>query len=164
MDFSNFTIASIDIFFGAVILIATIRCVFRGFVREFLSVAALVGAVVLALFFNEALGIILMERFGIVKWSRVVAFLGIFIAVYLIIRIFEGILQTVIEKLHAEQLNRALGFFLGIIEGILLVAAIILVMQIQPFVPVEEVLSKSIIAGFVMRYLPYGIELIRSRA
>ena len=164
MTFPELTITPIDIFFTAVLLIATIRCVFRGFVKEILSVAALVGGIGLALLFNGALGLYLTENFGIEKWSRVIAFLGIFVIVYLIIKIFEGLIQRIIEKLHIERLDRALGFFLGILEGVIFVAVIIVIMQIQPFVSVEEVLSGSIIAGLIIRYLPYGIEFIRSQA
>lgn len=159
----SLTISPLDIFFIAVILIATIRCLIRGFVKEFMSVAALVGGIGAAVLFSSQGGEIVVKYLHLTRLSRLIAFLGIFILVYLVIKICEGLLQRILEKLHLEKLDRALGFFLGIIEGILLITVVIFVLQIQPFFPVEKFLQESFIANVIIKYLPVGLEYINTR-
>jgi membrane protein required for colicin V production len=164
VDLQTVAIAPIDIFFIAVVLIATIRCLIRGFVREIMSVAALVGGIAAAVLFSAQGAEFVVKYLQLTRLSRFIAFLGIFILVYLVIKICEGLIQRLLEKLHLEKLDRALGFFLGIIEGILLITVIIFVMQIQPFFPVEKVLQESFIAQIIMKYLPVGLELINTKS
>ena len=151
------------LFVCGVILIATIRCLIRGFVKELMSVAALVGGIAAAVLFSAQGAEIVVKYLHLTKLSRLIAFLAIFILVYLVIKICEGLIQRVLEKLHLEKLDRALGFFLGIIEGVLLITVIIFVLQIQPFFPVEKTLQESFIATLIIKYLPVGLEYINTK-
>jgi membrane protein required for colicin V production len=154
-------IGALDIIFAVIILVAVIRCVYRGFVTEILSVAAILAGIIVAILFAKPVANILEEHLGIANWTTVVAFLAIFLAVYIIIKISEGLIHRVFEKLQLERLDRALGFFLGILEGVLITGVIILVLEIQPFFDVTELLEESYIAGFMYRLLPKGIELFQ---
>jgi membrane protein required for colicin V production len=128
-----------------------------------MSVAALVGGIAAAVLFSAQGAEIVIKYLHLTKLSRLIAFLGIFIIVYLVIKICEGLIQRILEKLHLERLDRALGFFLGIIEGILLITVVIFIMQIQPFFPVEQTLEESFIASLIIKYLPVGLEYINSK-
>ncbi|WP_394701363.1 CvpA family protein [Marispirochaeta aestuarii] len=63
--------------------------------------------------FSAAGGDFLAGVFGDSPWNRVIAFLAIFLSVYLILKIAEGLLYRLIEAVHLENLDRALGFFWG---------------------------------------------------
>ena len=152
-----------DMFFAVILIIAVIRCVIRGFIREFMSAAAFIGGIIAAIFFSVQGAEFVALRLGLVRGSRVIAFIAIFIVIYLVIKILEGILQRLLEKLHLERLDRALGFFLGIVEGVLLIMLIIFILQIQPFFNTTELLRESFIVGLISRYLPDGIQYLKSR-
>ena len=83
------SIAPIDVVFGVVILIAAVRCAFRGFVTEIMSVAAIIGGVGGAVIFSSVGAAVLVQYFGPSPWNQVIAFLVIFIAVYFIIKLLE---------------------------------------------------------------------------
>ena len=163
MDLSAVPVTPMDIFFTAILIIAIFRCVIRGFVREFMSAAAFIGGIITAIFFSAQGAEFVALRLGLVRGSRIIAFITIFIVIYLVIKILEGIIQRLLEKLHLEKLDRALGFFLGIVEGVLLIMLIIFILQIQPFFDTSELLRESFIAGLIFRYLPDGIQYLKSR-
>jgi membrane protein required for colicin V production len=158
MDFS-----ALDIVFVIILVIAAFRGAFRGFVTELLSAAAIILGIIGAVIFSKMVGELLATHLGLTQWSEIIAFLVIFLVVYLIIKIFEGALNNFIDKLKLGNLDRALGFFLGIVEGILLISVIVFLMTVQPLFETEEVLKDSVIAKIVLSFLPYGMAIIKDR-
>jgi membrane protein required for colicin V production len=153
-------LSALDVVFIVIVLITTVRGIFRGFVAEIMSMASLLGGIIVAAIFSGIAAVYLEKVIGPSSWSQVIAFLGIFLVTYVIMKIFEGALQRLVEKIHLESLDRALGFFLGIIEGLLLVFLIILVMQLQPFFEADEVLEQSRIAQFLLPLFPLAAEAL----
>ena len=156
-------LSALDIVFVAVLVIAALRGAFRGFVTELLSAAAIIVGIIAAVIFSKMVGELLAVHVGLTQWSEIIAFLVIFLVVYLVIKLFEGALNNVIDKLKLGNLDRALGFFLGILEGILLIAVIVFLMTVQPLFEVEQVLQESVIAKVVLSLLPYGVSIIKER-
>jgi membrane protein required for colicin V production len=99
-----------DIVLIIIIIILTIRCVVRGFVEEFLSMAALIFGIAGAVFLSGPIGSMIEKYFQLSMWSPVIAFLSCFLIIYLIIKILEGFLHSLFDKLNLEKLDRALGF------------------------------------------------------
>ncbi len=139
----------LDIFFLVLILIAVIRCVIKGFISELFSFIAIAGGIILAFLFNDLLAAFINELSKPSRWNTIIAFLVIFIAVYLIIKIMEGILHKVLDKLNLEKLDKALGLFLGLIEGALVVIVLIYLMNFLPFERIHRFMDGSFISGFV---------------
>lgn len=158
MEFS-----ALDIVFVIILVIAALRGAFRGFVTELLSAAAIILGIIGAVLFSKMVGELLATHLGLTQWSEIIAFLLLFLVVYLVIKIFEGALNNFIDKLKLGNLDRALGFFLGILEGILLIAVIVFVMTVQPLFELDEVLKGSVIAKIVLTFLPYGVSIIKDR-
>jgi membrane protein required for colicin V production len=156
-------VGALDIVFAVIMLVAVIRCVYRGFITEIHSVAALIAGVVVAILLAKPVARLLEEHIGIANWTTVVAFLAVFLTVYIVVKISEGLIHRIFEKLQLDRLDRALGFFLGIIEGILIIGVIVFALEIQPFFDVTELLEESYIAGLMYRLLPKGIELFQSK-
>lgn len=156
-------IGTLDIIFGVIMLVAVIRCVYRGFITEIHSVAALLAGVIVAILLAKPVARLLEEHIGIANWTTVVAFLAVFLAVYIVVKISEGLIHRLFEKLQLERLDRALGFFLGILEGILIIGVVVFILDIQPFFDVNGLLEESYIAGVMYRLLPKGIELFTSK-
>lgn len=153
----------LDIIFLVLIGIAAIRGAFRGFVTEFLSAAAIILGIIAAVFFSKAAGRIVATQLGLTNWSEIIAFLIIFLAVYIIIKIFEGALNNFVDTLKLGGLDKALGFFLGILEGVLLAAVIVFLLTVQPLFDVTGIVEESFIALLILNILPYGMAFIKEK-
>jgi membrane protein required for colicin V production len=153
-------LAALDIIFLIILLIATFRCVIKGFVSEIMSLAALILGIGGAVLFSGAVARFLDNQFGTSVWNQVISFLVIFLVLYIVVKAFEGGIKRLLERLNLGSLDRALGFFLGVAEGFILVSVIIIVLRLQPFFDTNELLEGSIIAGIVINIIPYGLELI----
>jgi membrane protein required for colicin V production len=157
------SLSGIDIVFIIIIVILAIRCTFRGFVTELLSMAALLLGVIGAVLFSSKAVPIIEHYLGDTYWNKIIAFLAVFLIVFIIVKIFQGLLNKLIEKIHLQKLDRALGFLLGLLEGVLLVSLILFVLQVQPFFEVSNLIKESIIAGYLAPLLPYVSDLIREK-
>lgn len=154
----------LDIVFAIIVVILAFRAAIRGFVKELLGTAALFGGIILAVLFS-GLGAQLVEEYmGPTVWSQVIAFLVIFLVVYLVLKIFEGALNRLIEKIHLDQLDHALGFFLGIVEGLVVVFLLLLLLQMQPFFDPEPVIDGSFFARIMVPFMPIVAEFLTMRS
>jgi membrane protein required for colicin V production len=144
----------LDYFFGAIILVMVIRCLIKGFIAELAAVAAIGGGIVGGILFSAAGGDFLSQVLGDSPWNRVIAFLAIFLSVYLVLKITEGLLYRLVEAVHLENLDRALGFFWGLAEGIVLSILLLLVLETQPFVDTRRIIDESLFARFMTGVLP----------
>lgn len=147
-------LAPLDIVFAVIVGISSIRTAMRGFVAEVMSFAAVVGGIAAAVLFSGRLAAYIGTHYGMSVWNTVIAFLAIFIVCYLLIKIFERGIYRIVDSIHLERLDRALGFFLGIAEGLLVVVVIVLIMEIQPFVNLSSTLHSSRVVGVIMKLLP----------
>lgn len=145
---------ALDIVFGVVLLVAAVRCAFRGFIAEVMSMAALILGIGLAVLFSNLAADYLEPYLGDSMWNQVIGFLAIFLLVYLVVKIFEGALHRLFEKIQLERLDRALGFVLGVAEGLLVISIAIIVIYLQPFVPPERIVGNSIVTTVILRVLP----------
>lgn len=153
-------LTGLDIVFLIVIVFMALRGVFRGFVREFMAMAAIILGIAVAVIFSGIAAVYIQPWVGAGAWSQVIAFLALFLVTYLVVRIFENALNRLMEKINLESLDRALGFFLGVAEGLLLTFVGVLVLQVQPVFDTRQILAESIIAQFMLPLLPYAERLI----
>ena len=119
----------LDIIFLVIFAILTIRVVVRGFVKEFLDMAALIVASAGAIFLSGPFSVLLDKLFGKTGWNQIIAFLVCFLVIYLVIKLFESALHDLFEKFQLDKLDRALGFFLGLIEGFIIVSVLLLLLN-----------------------------------
>lgn len=156
------SVAGIDIVFGIIILFMGIRSAIRGFVKELLGTGALILGVVVAMVFSGSVAGIIDRSMGPSIWSQVIAFLGLFLVVYLVVKLFESALNRLIERIHLDQLDHALGLFLGLIEGAVLVFILLLLIQVQPFFAPESLIAGSLAARLLVPLMPVVSEFLRS--
>lgn len=152
-------IGTLDVIFAVIIVVAVIRCVYRGFIAEVLSAAALLMGILCAVLFTAPAARLLEKYAGIENASEIIAFLAVFLLVYILIKISEGLLHRLFEALHLEKLDRALGFFLGLVEGILVCAVVCFVLSVQPFFDTGKLLEESVFANILLGILPSAAEL-----
>ena len=145
-------VSLIDIIFAVVILVLIIRASLRGFVDEFMSMAALVlGLLAAALLYKNA-GIFIPERYmrGVGLIPELLGFLGLFLIVFVAIKVFSRILQDIIQRIHLGGVDRFLGFVFGIVEGLTLITLILLILVSQPLFNPAPLLGNSYFARFLL--------------
>ncbi len=150
----NLNFNTIDYIFLAIIGVLSIRGVFRGFITELLSMAALILGLAGAVMFSKRGAYLLEKIWGVSGWNQVVAFLFIFIVVYATVKLFENLLHNLFVNLNLEKLDRALGFFWGLGEGILVTLIILFILNWQPFFDLHALVKGSFFAKLLLPLLP----------
>jgi membrane protein required for colicin V production len=146
--------AAIDIVFLVLIVVLAIRGAIRGFVTEIGSVAALVVGLGGAILFYKPLAALIGRLFGISMWNPLIAFLILFLVLYLVIKLLEHLLHAMFDKLNLERLDRAIGFFLGLAEGLLAVCVLLFLLNWQPLFDARKLLEHSLFARVLSPILP----------
>jgi len=144
----------IDIVFALLVVIAAIRGAFRGFITEVGSMAALILGFGAAIVFYKSVALLLDKQFGPSFWNQLIAFLILFLLGYLLVKLVQRMLQNIIERLSLDRLDSALGFFLGIVEGLLVVGVALFIINWQPFFDPKGLLGSSFFARILFPVLP----------
>ncbi|MDR0495970.1 MAG: CvpA family protein [Treponema sp.] len=145
-------IAGIDVVFIVIIAISTLRCAARGFISEFLSMAALILGIVAAIIFYRSGAALVRGWFmpDIKLFPELIAFVSLFLLVYIIAKIVEITLKSIVEGIRLGSLDHLLGFILGFVEGLVVVCLFLFLMSIQPFFDAGRILDESIFAKIFM--------------
>jgi len=137
----------LDIIFVTLILILAIRSALRGFVAECMSLASVVVGLLGAACFYKAVGAFIRDRYvSGVFIPDFLAFVLIFLFVFLAIKFLELLLRDILERTRLGGLDRFLGFFVGVIEGLVLAALLLLFLSSQPFFDAQPLLERSLFA------------------
>jgi membrane protein required for colicin V production len=152
--------ALIDIVFVVLLVVLAIRGAIRGFVTEIGSVAALVVGLGGAILFYKPLAALIGRMFGNSMWNPLIAFLVLFLLLYMVIKVLEHLLHAVFDKLNLERLDRAIGFFLGLAEGLLAVCLLLFLLGWQPLFDARQLLERSLFARFLAPILPSPLRII----
>lgn len=146
-------VSLLDILFAAIVVFFLVHGVIRGFISEILSKASVILGIAAAVFFSGPLFSLLSPHLGESIWVQILSFVLLFGVVFLLIRVLEGLMQKGMERLNLQRWDRLLGFFVGALEGFLMVAVILFLLQVQPFFDLESLLSRSLFARFILPLL-----------
>ena len=146
--------ATIDIVFTILIVVLAVRGAIRGFVAEFGSVAALFLGLGGAIALYKSVAVLLGKWFGTSLWNPLIAFLVVFLLIYLVVKALERLLAALFDKLDLERLDRAIGLFLGLAEGLLLVGVLLFLLNWLPFLDTRGLLQDSLFARLLSPLLP----------
>ena len=135
---------SLDVVLALVVFLMLVRGLLRGALAELFSVGAIVAGIAAAIIFSGPVGVLVEERLGLNGWGRVIAFLGLFIVTYVVMKLAEKIMRRFVENVSLQNLDKALGFFLGLVEGLALAALVVFVLRLQPLVDLHDVLAGSL--------------------
>ncbi|MCX7655703.1 MAG: CvpA family protein [Treponemataceae bacterium] len=140
----------LDSIFIAIVVILVIRCTLRGFVEEVLSLAAPILGALAALLLVKPVATYIRHQWNLSVMSEVLAFIGIFVVVFLVVKVFHYILADIMDRINLEGIDRFLGFFLGILEGVLVISLVVFGLHYQPFVDTSQLLETSIFARILL--------------
>lgn len=136
--------AIIDLVFLLLILLFAIVAAIKGFITELFSKGAPIISVWVSILTYKLLSVPIMKFIKIEWASKLIAFILIFILVFLVMKIIEKVVWEIFNRDVFIQLDRVLGFFLGVAEGIAIVILVLIVLKVQPFFDVSMLLEGSI--------------------
>ncbi|MDR3138901.1 MAG: CvpA family protein [Treponema sp.] len=152
---------TLDTIFLVLILLLVIRCALRGLVREFLTMAGWALGILGGVFFYQRGGAVIRTKIlaGVPVLPEILAFIGIFLIVFLMTKFLERILGDIIEGINLRGADRALGVLFGFLEGIALIGLILLGLILQPLFNAQPLLAGSVFARILLpliRNAPLG--------
>ena len=153
------TFEVLDIIALVILIIAALRAMFKGFVKEFMSKAGLLIGFLLALMFSPSIAPYIDEQFGFGSWSNIAAFAALFLAGYLVTKVVANALRTILEGLHLAFLDNILGFVFGLIEGAIIISFLVYLLRLQTVFEIESFLSQSWVVGQLEFIAPYSVKL-----
>jgi membrane protein required for colicin V production len=133
----------LDIVFAILAAFMILRGLMRGALAEFFSLGAVVAGIAAGVIFSADLGRWVETSLGLNGWGRIIAFMGIFLVTYIIMKILEKALRSFLASVNLQNLDKALGLFLGFIEGVALVGIIIFVLHVQPIDSLRNLADRS---------------------
>ncbi|MCL2067767.1 MAG: CvpA family protein [Treponema sp.] len=147
MDF-----AAVDIIFIALIVLFTVRCALRGFIGEFMSMASVVLGLLAALYFYKKGGELIRSKYlpDMKILPLVIAFVALFVIVFITIRFLEKLLADVIDGIRLGDADRFLGILFGFVEGVIVVSLVLFIFSIQPLFDPDSILANSFFARVLL--------------
>jgi membrane protein required for colicin V production len=151
-------IAPLDIICTVLIILLVLRCALRGFVGEFMAMASVVLGLLGAFFFYKNGAVFIRERFlpELKLIPGILAFVLIFLVIYALVRLVEYILRDIIERIQLGKVDRFLGVFFGLAEGIVLTGLVLFVISVQPLFDPDPVLNGSLFARLLLPLIRGG--------
>lgn len=131
------------VFFVVVTAFAIIAC-FKGFVDELFDRGAPFIAVWSAIFGYKLLAVKLLPYVHFPILANIFAFILVFVLVFLIVKVIQQVVGKIFEGKILGQLNRLLGLAFGVVEGLAIVALVLVILTVQPWFDVSPVLNGSI--------------------
>lgn len=148
--------AVIDFIFAGLIVLFVIRCFLKGFVNEFLSMAAILLGVLAAVFFYKDVGEFFRERFmpGMDALPDILAFIALLLIVALVVNLLKLMISGIIAGVKLGGADRFLGIVFGFAEGIAVISLILFVLTlIQPVIDTNQLLADSFFAGLLLPFI-----------
>ncbi len=139
--------ATVDICILVIIGVSCLLGVFRGLVREALSLAFWAGAVVAAVLFSGKAGQLLSVAISNPALQRAVAFILIFVLVVFVGGLISNGIHSLLSKAGLGTADRALGAVFGIFRGIVIV--LVIVMLTSRFSIIGKYYSQSVTVPYL---------------
>ncbi len=119
----------VDAVVAAVLVLSAILAYSRGFVREALAIGGWIAAAVLAYLFAPQAEPLMKEIpvlrdviAGSCEISMIASFAAVFALALVVMSIFTPLFSSIVQRSVLGGLDQGLGFFFGVLRGILLVA------------------------------------------
>lgn len=119
-----------DWFIIAVVGLSGVLSLFRGFIREAISLIAWVSAFVITSKFYEALAFKLTFAFDDEIVRVVASCVILFVSTLFVVGLCGSLVRAVIHKVGLSGTDRLLGMAFGILRGILIVCVLLVLLQV----------------------------------
>ena len=149
-------VSTLDVVFLVILAAGALRAAIRGFVAEAFTVGAVVVGLAGAALLTELVSTWLDGVVGVSGWNPVIAFLLLFVALYLVVKIVEAVLHRFFAALHLQKLDHVLGLLLGLVEAAVVIVVVVVLLALQPLVDATPILQRSVLAQLTLSILILG--------
>ena len=141
----------LDLVIIALLAFFLIKGLLMGFIREIMTIAALMAAFTLASYLYPSIEPMLKSHIGDDTVRSMAAFVVAFLVVYLAVMLLGMVLDRVFKTPLARPLNMMLGGLVGLAKGLFLAAAVLLLLT--PLLGTEApLLKQSKTRGLIQSY------------
>lgn len=152
----------IDLIILGIFLLFGIITAIKGFSKEIFSQAAWILGVIIATIFYRKLFPYTFELIKISTVAIILSFIVIFSVVFLVIKIIGAIVSKLFSGEILGGLDHTLGFFLGLVEGFIIVLVIVFLLKSQPWFNPEKLFEGSFLMEHVFsKLLPSLSDLLK---
>ncbi|MEM8538333.1 MAG: CvpA family protein [Pseudomonadota bacterium] len=147
----------VDAGVAIIVLLSGVLAYSRGFVREAMAILGWIGATIVAFIFADQVEP-LVRQIPIIgdfigdscELAIIAAFAAVFAVALVVVSIFTPLFSSVVQRSALGGVDQALGFFFGVLRGILLVAVAFFVYDTifaaQAFAMVDDSRSAEVFA------------------
>ena len=153
----------VDIVIVGIILISTLISLFRGFVKESISLATWVLAGILGVRYMDVMAALLETSIESVTIRMAASFAVIFIVTLIVGAIFNFIVSQMVSKTGLGGTDKTLGMVFGLGRGVLIIVMLLLLSGLTPM-PEEQWWKESMliehfssISIWVREFLPQDL-------
>ena len=144
----------LDIIFIIVIVITALRGAFRGMIQEIISLAALFISLLLAAVYYPDAAQWIRSRSSIDDASTLIAYAFIFLISFILFKLLQKAVVSMMNESAMESTDRLLGFFFGLLEGVLLCFLLVYLINFQHILDLNSLTADSRIVPYLERFLP----------
>lgn len=149
----------IDVVFTVIVFVFAIMATTHGFLKELFGKLAIIAGIVVAVLFSSKLSPHMEKFINNQAVCIVLAFILLFIAAFLLVKIIQTLIGSVMDGDILKSLDRVLGFVLGALEGLFIVCAILILVCAQPWFELSVVTDGSfyykVLAKFIQGPVNY---------
>lgn len=143
----------LDYILFILILIFAFAALIKGFINEIFGKAAWILGILGGVLFYSQVAIYFKEKIASSALRNILAFVIIFVAVFLVLKIMGAIISKIFEMKILRSLDRALGLFFGLIEGFAIAGFILFLLSIQPFFDAKGLLDSCYLYGIYSKII-----------
>ena len=152
MNWADFSILSI-------IGISALISLFRGFVREALSVVGLAAAIWVAVTFYNQASDLLVNVISLPTGRRVIAFVALIVVSLLIAGLINHLIGKLVGKVGLTGTDRMLGVVFGVVRGVAIVGLLVLLAGLSQ-VPQDPWWQQSMLMEHFQKLAQMAIEFL----
>ncbi|AUJ58901.1 CvpA family protein [Coxiella endosymbiont of Amblyomma americanum] len=112
----------IDCTIVSVITFSVVIGLFRGFVRETISLMIWIAAVTVAFKFSKSIQLYLYPWINLQSLRYAITFGGLFLTVFIFGIFINSVVHTIVKKMGLTVVNHTLGIFFGMGRGLFIIA------------------------------------------